>query len=162
MDSAVGYYFDGLSSGGPMWLIAGAIVAVIGFAAIKLIPVIINSRKVRDQAYTKKIDAEIELERLREERKNEESKSRERRDIERSETEGRWIQLTEQMVRVSEESNQIVKAVSTSLDALDNAIKESRNGSKRLQDQMNVVYAKIVNDGFRNGHNHSEEGKHDE
>lgn len=159
MDSAAGYYFGGLSSGGPVWLIAGAIVAILGFAAIKLIPVIINSRKVRDKAYTKKIDSEIELERLREERKNEESKSRERRDIERSESEGRWIQLTEQMVRAVEESNQITKAVSASVNALEETIKESREGSKRLQEKMNVVYAKIVNDGFREHQKHSEEGK---
>lgn len=156
MDGAARAYFDGLSGGGPAWLIAGSIVAVIAFIAIKLVPMVIDSRKARDEAYVKKVEAEIELERVREERKTEESKARERRDVERSEAEGRWIQLTEQMVRVSEESNQIVKAVSASLDALEAAIKESRNGSKKLQEQMNVVYAKIVNDGMTGHQSDSE------
>lgn len=155
LDGAARAYFDGLSGGGPAWLIAGAIVATLAFIAIKLVPMILNSRQVRDEAYVKKVDAEIELERIREERKNEEAQAHERRDIERSETEGRWIQLTEQMVRVSEESNQIVKAVSASLNALEAAITESRNGSKRLQEQMSVVYAKILNDGLRDDQNGS-------
>lgn len=156
LDGAARAYFDGLSGGGPAWLIAGAVVATLAFIAIKLVPMVMDSRRVRDEAYVKKVDAEIELERIREERKNEESKARERRDTERSEAEGRWIQLTEQIVRVSEESNQIVKAVSVNLSALETAITESRNGSKRLQEQMGVVYAKIINDDLRGGQNDSD------
>lgn len=141
----VNSYFEGLSSSGPEWLIAGAVVIILGYLAYKVIPVLQQSKKVRDDAYVKKVESDIALEELREQRKSEESRARERRDIERSESEGRWIQLTEQMVHAVEESNQITKAVSISMNALQETIKESRDGSKRMQRQMSVVYAKIVN-----------------
>lgn len=133
----VNTYISSLGNSGPEWLIAGALVLLFGYAVIKIIPTFQESKERRDEAYTKKIDAEIELEKARELRKAEESKARERRDIERSESEGKWIQLGESMVQASE-------AMTMTMKGLEAAINESKIGSRKMQDKLDVVYAKIV------------------
>lgn len=133
----VNTYISSLGNSGPEWLIAGALVLLFGYAVIKIIPTFQESKERRDEAYTKKIDAEIELEKTRELRKAEESKARERRDIERSESEGKWIQLGESMVQASE-------AMTMTMKGLEAAINESKIGSRKMQDKLDVVYAKIV------------------
>lgn len=133
----VNTYISSLGNSGPEWLIAGALVLLFGYAVIKIIPIFQQSKERRDAAYTKKIDAEIELEKSREQRKVEESRSRERRDIERSESEGKWILLGESMVKASE-------AMTVSMKGLEAAINESKVGSRRMQDKIDVVYAKLI------------------
>lgn len=136
-------YFSSLGASGPEWIIVGAVVLMIGYIAVKIVPIIKESKQKRDGAYIRKIDSEIGLEKSREQRKVEETRARERRDIERSESEGRWIQITEQIIQITEKNNQIEEAIVLSMDGLREDIKESRVGSRKMQDSVDYVKNKV-------------------
>lgn len=142
-EGTMNHYFTTLGNSGPEWIIAGAIVLMIGYIAVKIVPIIKESKQKRDDAYIRKIDSDIELEKSREQRKVEETRARERRDIERSESEGRWIQITEQIIQITEKNNQIEEAMVLSMDGLREDIKESRVGSRKMQDSVDYVKNKV-------------------
>ena len=142
-EGSMNHYFSALGNSGPEWIIVGSIVLMLGYIAIKIVPIIKESKQKRDDAYIRKIDSEIELEKSREQRKVEETRARERRDVERSESEGRWIQITEQIVHMTEKNQQIEEAMVLSMDGLREDIKESRIGSKEMQKSVNYVRSKI-------------------
>lgn len=142
-EGTMNHYFATLGNSGPEWIIAGAIVLMIGYIAVKIVPIIKESKQKRDDAYIRKIDSDIELEKSREQRKVEETRARERRDIERSESEGRWIQLTEQIMNITEKNNQIEEAMVLSMDGLREDLKESRMGSREMQKSVNYVKNKV-------------------
>lgn len=89
--------------------------------------------------YAKKVDADIELEKTREDRKLEESKVREKRDIERSKMEGRWIEAMERSTSLQEQANAELNAIRATNEALIEQIKESRKGSRGMQDRLNSI-----------------------
>lgn len=100
--------------------------------------------------YERKVDADIDLERQREDRKSEESKAREVRDIERSKVEGRWLEVTERIASVQAETNQVNAAIKQEMEALriqnkalTETIQESREGSKTMLGKLDAITAYI-------------------
>lgn len=96
--------------------------------------------------YERKVDADIDLERQREDRKSEESKAREVRDIERSKVEGRWLEVTERIASVQAETNQVNAAIKQEMEALriqnkalTETIQESREGSKIMLGKLDAI-----------------------
>lgn len=131
-------FIDGLirSGAGPEWF----------FFVLLLVCCVLLAWKGFLPIYERKIDAEIDLEKQREERKDQESKSRERRDIERSKMEGRWIEQMERSVNVQAETNQINEAIRAEMEslrvqnkALTDAIQESREGSKTMFGKLDAI-----------------------
>lgn len=133
-NEVVTHYIDKFES--PEWLFAILVCALVFIFLWKgILPI-----------YDRKADAEIDLEKKREDRKAEESKSRESRDIERSKVEGRWLEVTERVVSVQAETNQVNAAIKQEMEALrvqnkalTDAIFESREGSKTMLGKLDKI-----------------------
>lgn len=137
-------FVDAMAPSGPGWLLALLVALILAVLAFKVLPIYRDSLTRRDDANDRKVDAGIELEKRREERKAEESASRERRDRERSEMEGRWIQQMERSVNVQSETNAVVSGIKASMDALEQAIGESRSRSAEMYDKVNVIHDHVT------------------
>lgn len=129
---------DGMvaSGAGPEWF----------FFVLLLICIVLLIWKGFMPIYERKVNADIDLEKQREDRKAEESKAREKRDIERSKVEGRWLEVTERMVETQAESNQVNKSIRAEMEALrmqnkalTDSIKESREGSKTMLGKLDAI-----------------------
>lgn len=130
-DQTAKAFVDGMvaSGAGPEWF----------FFVLLLICVVLLAWKGFMPIYERKVNADIELEKQREDRKAEESKAREKRDIERSKMEGRWIEAMERSTALQEQTNVELNAIRTTNEALIEQIKESREGSRGMQDKLNSI-----------------------
>lgn len=130
-DQTAKAFVDGMvaSGAGPEWF----------FFVLLLICIVLLIWKGFMPIYERKVNADIELEKQREDRKAEESKVREKRDIERSKMEGRWIEAMERSTSLQEQTNAELNAIRTTNEALTEQIKESRKGSRGMQDKLNSI-----------------------
>lgn len=130
-DQTAKAFVDGMvaSGAGPEWF----------FFVLLLICIVLLIWKGFMPIYERKVNADIELEKQREDRKAEESKAREKRDIERSKMEGRWIEAMERSTALQEQTNVELNAIRTTNEALIEQIKESREGSRGMQDRLNSI-----------------------
>lgn len=115
------------------------------------LPIYKHSKEVRDNAFIKKTEAEIEIEKMHEQRRSEETKARVRRDIERSAMEGRWIEMTERTSSMQSETNQVVSAMTNELKALremfmmmHNDLLKSQDNSKQMANKVDTIFDYIV------------------
>lgn len=130
-DQTAKAFVDGMvaSGAGPEWF----------FFVLLLICIVLLVWKGFMPIYERKVNADIDLEKQREDRKAEESKAREKRDIERSKMEGRWIEAMERSTALQEQTNVELNAIRTTNEALIEQIKESREGSRGMQDRLNSI-----------------------
>ena len=130
-DQTAKAFVDGMvaSGAGPEWF----------FFVLLLICIVLLVWKGFMPIYERKVNADIDLEKQREDRKAEESKAREKRDIERSKMEGRWIEAMERSTALQEQTNVELNAIRTTNEALIEQIKESREGSRGMQDKLNSI-----------------------
>lgn len=130
-DQTAKAFVDGMvaSGAGPEWF----------FFVLLLICIVLLIWKGFMPIYERKVNADIELEKQREDRKAEESKVREKRDIERSKMEGRWIEAMERSTSLQEQTNAELNAIRATNEALIEQIKESRKGSRGMQDKLNSI-----------------------
>lgn len=130
-DQTAKAFVDGMvaSGAGPEWF----------FFVLLLICIVLLVWKGFMPIYERKVNADIDLEKQREDRKAEESKAREKRDIERSKMEGRWIEAMERSTALQEQTNVELNAIRTTNEALVEQIKESREGSRGMQDKLNSI-----------------------
>lgn len=130
-DQTAKAFVDGMvaSGAGPEWF----------FFVLLLICIVLLIWKGFMPIYERKVNADIDLEKQREDRKAEESKAREKRDIERSKMEGRWIEAMERSTALQEQTNVELNAIRTTNEALIEQIKESREGSRGMQDKLNSI-----------------------
>jgi hypothetical protein len=130
-DQTAKAFVDGMvaSGAGPEWF----------FFVLLLICIVLLIWKGFMPIYERKVNADIDLEKQREDRKAEESKAREKRDIERSKMEGRWIEAMERSTALQEQTNVELNAIRTTNEALIEQIKESREGSRGMQDRLNSI-----------------------
>lgn len=137
---------------GPGWIIAlVVVVAILGIAYKRVLPAWESSRAKRDDAESRRIDAEIAIEAKREERKASESKAREERDIERGRMEGRWVEAMERSNDINARSAEMqastvaaVEGIRASMDALSASIEESRVNSRELGRKVDEIHSSLI------------------
>lgn len=143
MDGMLDALAGSLENSGPEWTLA---IFVMVLAVAKVLPAWQAHAEARMDMARAKQDAEIAIERERERRNADDADRLARRDEERSLAEGRWLEQYERATAVQEQANAVMSGIEAQMATLNQTLRESREGSRRMAVQVDDIHHAVVDD----------------